>query len=197
MADLAVNPADETAETTIEAPAETVAEIVEPEKTPEQKERDRQAFAERKARQELENLRKENEAYRRRDEEAKAAAEEARRAKLTEEARIKEERDQLAAENEAYKMNSLRERIGREFNLRDEMIPRLIGTDETALRADAEDLVTKGFTKARPRVGTTTSPSGEQGAPGRKYTRAELQDHKFYQANREDIMKAQSEGRIT
>ena len=135
-------------------------------------------------------------AYKRRDEESKAALEEARKAKLSDEARIKEERDQLAAEVEGFRMNALRDKIGREFNLRDEMIPRLIGTDEAAIRADAEDLVQKGFTKARPKVGTPTNPTNDQGPKGATYTKEQLSDPVFFRANEKDIMAAMREGRI-
>jgi hypothetical protein len=41
-----------------------------------------------------------------------------------------------------------------------------------------------------------TGTGGGQSAAGRTYTRAELRDPKFYEANREDITKAAAEGRI-
>lgn len=196
MADLQVaNPAEDTS-------AETVDEVTGQESEPVVKteaERAREAYAarEEKRKAELEALRRENEAYKRRDEESKTAAEEARKAKLSDEARVKEERDQLAAEVEGFRMNALRDKIGREFNLREEMIPRLIGTDEAAIRADAEDLVQKGFTKARPKVGTPTNPTNDQGPKGATYTRKQLNDPVFFRANEKDIMSAMHEGRIT
>lgn len=46
-----------------------------------------------------------------------------------------------------------------------------------------------------PRSSGTDSPGGE--APKRTYTRAQLRDFEFYQANKKDIDLAASEGRIT
>lgn len=154
---------DEPTEEETPAPVEAAPRPAPPEPKPD----NRTAAELRLAQKKLKDLETENAAYKRRDEEK-------RQSDLTKEQKLQEERDSLAAENAALKMDTLRERIGKEFNLRDEVVSRLIGSDEASLRADAEDLAGKGFTKARPRVGSSTDPLREGNPGARKITRDQL-----------------------
>ena len=145
-------------ESTAEAPARAV---------PEPKPDNRTAAELRMAQKRLKDLENENAGYKRRDEEK-------RQSDLTKEQKLQEAHDSLAAENAALKMATLRDRIGKEFNLRDELVARLVGSDEASIRADAEDMAAKGFTKARPRVGSSTDPLREGNPGARKITRDQL-----------------------
>lgn len=115
----------------------------------------------------LKDMETENAGYKRRDEEK-------RQLDLTKEQKLQEAHDTLFAENAALKMATLRERVGKELNLRDELIARLVGSDEASIRADAEDMAAKGFTKARTRVGSPTDPLREGNPGARKITREQL-----------------------
>ena len=70
--------------------------------------------------------------------ERKAAEEQGEFKRLYEQA--KAEAEQAKAEAERIRLETLRERIGREAGLPDALTKRLIGADETELRADAEAL---------------------------------------------------------
>jgi hypothetical protein len=74
----------------------------------------------------------------------------------------------------------------------DDGSPRNVGTQLAALAKSKPYLL-----NIRP-VGSfdTGLGGGRQSAP-RTYTRAELRDPAFYAANRDDILRAQVEGRIT
>jgi hypothetical protein len=151
----------------------------------EKKEKSRDGYALRKAKEEAEALRKENEGYKRRDEEARLA-------KLTDEQRIREERDALQAKVERLELEGLRNKVGAEFKLPPALAERLVGTDEASMRADAADIA-----KLLPKsvVGRVTNPPGE--APqGRIYKRSELQrDPKL--ARSPEVQQALREGRIS
>ena len=127
------------------------------------KDKNRDGYEQRKAKQEADALRKELDGYKRREDEA-------RKAKLTDDERLKEERDSLAAENERLKLDRMRDKIAAEMKLPPALAARLIGTDEESMRADAEDIA-KLLPKTK--VGTAADPVRDnQGVP--TYTRAQL-----------------------
>ena len=136
-------------------------------------------------RKQLDDLRKENDGYKRRQEDE-------RKAKLTEEQRLKEEHAAAIAEVEKLRGERMRDKIAAEFKLPDSLAARLIGTDEESLRADAEELAKL---VARPKAGTNNNPANGTGNK-RVYKASELNDRKFYLANEKDIMAAYQEGRI-
>jgi hypothetical protein len=151
---------------------------------PDPKDQSRAAYEMRQIRKQLEDLRKENEGYKRRDEEA-------RKAKLTQEQRLQEERDAAIAERDTLRMENLRNRVAAEFKLPAAMAARLIGTDEESLRADAEELQKL---LPKPRVGSPTDPPRGGGA-ARIYKRSELRADPRLAASPE-VKQAALEGRV-
>jgi hypothetical protein len=113
------------------------------------KERNRAGYERRLLEKQLEALRRENEGYKRR-------ADEERKAKLTEEQRIKEERDQLQAEVDRLRVERMQAQVAAEFRLPTTLAARLIGTDEEAMRADASE--GPGGPGDQPRRRHTTGP---------------------------------------
>jgi hypothetical protein len=164
--------------------AEEAARTADP-TDPKEKQDNRAAYEARKAREDADKLRKELDGYKRRDEDA-------RKSKLTEDQKLKEERDELAAENSRLKAERLQQKIAAEFKLPDALASRLIGTDEDALRADAEEL---SKLVALRRGGSVTDPARENGQKARIYTRAELQADPKLAASPE-VKQAAIEGRV-
>jgi hypothetical protein len=144
----------------------------------------RAAFEMRQLQQRLEALEKENQGYKRR-------ADEERRAKLSDEQRLREERDELAQRVEEFRIAALQQKIAAEFKLPPSMAVRLIGTDEEAIRADAEDLAKL---LPKPRVGSATDPLRDA-AKGRIYKRSELAADPKLAASPE-VLQAAHEGRV-
>lgn len=165
----------------MEAPAEERGN----EETVDTKERNRTGYERRLLEKQLEALRRENEGYRRR-------ADEERRAKLTEEQRIREERDRLQAEVERLRVERMQAQIAAEFKLPSTLAARLIGTDEEAMRADAAELAKL---LPKPQAGRVTNPAGDL-PQGRIYRRSELaRDAKL--ARSPEVLQALREGRIS
>jgi hypothetical protein len=149
------------------------------------KEQSRRAYELRQKAKRADDLEKELEGYKRREDEA-------RKAKLTEEQRLKEERDEAVARATKLESDILKQKVAAEFKLPSALVARLIGTDEAALRADAEELAKL---LPKPRVGSTTEPvrEGQQGP--RIYKRSELMNNPEL-ARSPEVMKAYQEGRI-
>lgn len=171
---------EQTQETT-----ETEVQDVTQEGSGDDKERARQGFEQRQAAKRLKALEDELAGYKRRDEDA-------RKAKLTEEQRLKEETDNLRQENERLKTERLQTKVAAEFKLPPALAARLIGSDEEALRADAAELAKL---LPKPKAGTVTDPvNGTNGKP--VFKRSQLRDPEFYRANEAAIKLAAREGRI-
>lgn len=149
--------------------------------TPEQK---RVAFELRQTQKREEALKKELEGYKRRDEEK-------RKAEMSEQQKLQEERDALVRERDELRLDNMRAKIGAELKLPATLIARLQGTDEEAMRADAEDLAKL---IPRPRVGSVTDPARGSGTQ-KIYTRAELAADPKLAASPE-VRQAALEGRI-
>ena len=180
LTDPAVNPAEDPAVDPAVNPAEDPA--VDPAANPaagDDKERNRAGYEQRQTKKQLEELQKELDGYKRRDEEA-------RKAKLTEQQRLKEEADQLRADNERLRTERLQQKIAAEFNLPASLAVRLIGTDEDALRADAADLAKL---LPRPKAGTGTNPASDQSSVP-TYTRAQLQKDPVLALKVGDMLRA-------
>jgi hypothetical protein len=128
------------------------------------KEKNRSGYEQRQLKKQLDDLRKELDGYKRRDDDT-------RKAKLTEQERLKEERDNAVAEAEKLRNEAVRNKVAAEFKLPAAMSARLIGSDEEALRADAAELAKL---LPKPRVGSPTDPlkDGPNGIP--TYTRSQL-----------------------
>lgn len=173
------------AETTAPPAAETQETETNPPAAADPKAQSREGYEARKARQEADALRQELEGYKRREDEA-------RKAKLTDQQRLQEERDQLAQENERMKIERMQNKIALEFKLPPALAARLIGTNEDALRADAEDLAKL---LPKPKVGTTTDPVREPGN-AKTYKRSELAASPEL-ARSPEVLQAAREGRIT
>lgn len=137
-------------------------------------------------RKQFEDLQKELDGYKRRDEDQ-------RKAKLTEEQRLKEERDQLAADNEKLRQEAMRTKVAGEFKLPPALAARLIGSDEAAMRADAAELAKL---LPKPKVGSATDPVKDGQQPP-TFKRSQLRDPAFFNTNRDAILQAQRDGRIT
>ena len=79
------------------------------------------------------------------------------------------------------------------------LLKRVAGTTEEEISADVEELKTLGWI-GKVEVPVTPAATGSGHPPpkgdAKTYTRAQLKDPVFYKANREDIMKAVTEGRI-
>lgn len=162
MADEDVTPPDE--QTPDPAPVDP-APAPEPDPSVDPKTGNKAAYEARKAREEAERLRKELDGYKRREDDA-------RKAKLTEEQRIREENEALTAKVTRLETERLQQKVAAEFKLPPALAARLIGSDEDALRADAEEL---SKLVARPRVGSATDPMRDGAAKPRQITRAEMQ----------------------
>ena len=124
-------------------------------------------------------------AYKRREDEA-------RKAKLTEEERLREESTLLKAENERLKAEHLQGKIAAEYGLPAALAGRLIGSDEASLRADAEDLARLLPPK---KVGTTSNPPRDT-VTAKTYSRADLARDPRLAASPE-VRQAAREGRVT
>jgi len=171
-------------DTEITDPIETVDAPETPEIDP--KEANRKGFEQRQEKKRLEDLTRELEGYKRREEEA-------RKATLTETQRLKEELDAIKAERERETMQRLKEKVAAKFKLPDVFVNRLVGSDETSLEADAEEISKQ---LPRQRVGVTSDPVKETTSPSRTYKESQLSDRAFYKAHEADILKAYREGRI-
>lgn len=181
-----------TEETTEETTEQTAAAATEEAEAPPAEEKidgrtvegKRAAFEMRQLQQRLETLEKENQVYKRR-------ADEERKAKLSEEQRLREERDELAQKVERFRVAALQEKVAAELKLPSAFAPLLVGSDEDALRAHAEEL-SKFLPK--PRVGSPTDPLRDA-AKGRVYKRSELAaDPKL--AMSPEVLQAAHEGRV-
>ena len=155
-----------------------------PPKPADPKDQARNAYDARQAAKRADDLQKELDGYKRREEDA-------RKATLSKEQALQEDRDKLATENEKLRAEKLRDKIAAEFKLPPVLAARLIGSDEESLRADAEE-VAKLIPK--PVAGSPTNPVREQGS-ARIYTREELRTNPKLAASAE-VRQAASEGRI-
>lgn len=150
------------------------------------KQESRTAFDAREARKQAEALRKELDGYKRREEDARKAA-------LTETQLLKEQNDELMAKFARMEAREMQTRIAAEFQLPAALAARLIGTDEDALRADAQEL--QSLLPPR-KVGSATDPARDASAPkARIYTRAELAANPAL-ARSAEVRQAAAEGRI-
>ncbi len=127
------------------------------------KEQSRRAYEMRQKAKRADELAKELEGYKRREEDA-------RKAKLTEEQRLREERDVAVAKAEKVEMEMRRQKIGAKYKLDQVFIDVLIGSDDAAMEAHAEEMARR---LPRSRVGNTTEPGKEQTGPP-TYTREQL-----------------------
>jgi len=143
------------------------------------------AYEARKANERAKALEKELEGYKRRDEDT-------RKAKLTEDERLKEELKIAQDKVARLETKALQDKVAAEYKLPPVLGARLIGSDEDSLRADAEELA-----KLLPprRGGSPTDPARDTGQKTRIYTRAELQaDPKL--AASDEVRQANAEGRV-
>jgi len=130
---------------------------------------------------ERERLTKERDAY-------KAREEQRENANLTETERLKVERDQMKAQLEKTRLGSLKEQIAREQGLPPGFGARLQGSDEHAIRADAEAI--------KREIPVKRNDGREAPAPTQRvYKRSELAADPKLAASPE-VRKAAAEGRI-
>jgi len=110
--------------------------------------------------------------------------------------RLQEERDALKSERDILNLKTLQREVADEKGLTPAQARRLVGSTREELEADADDILASfPVTPAKPKFGDVG-----QGARGESaahiYTRSELNDFTFYQANKADIQLAYKEGRI-
>lgn len=169
---------------TVSEPIEVLTEIEEVEEKPEPQKQEIPAEVKRalqKANKEAETLRLKLKDFEDRDK--------------TDAQKLQEERDALKFELENLSLQALRREVADEKGLTLAQAKRLIGTTREEMEADADDLLAT-FPKTKPVFGDVgQGPRGES-AP-RIYSRDELNNFAFYQKNKEDILLAQKEGRIT
>lgn len=109
--------------------------------------------------------------------------------------KLQEERDALRAERDALALQSLRREVADEKGLTPAQARRLIGTTREEMEADADDLIA-AFPKPKPAFGSV-GQGARTDAAARVYKQAELNDHAFFLAHKDDILAAYREGRIT
>jgi len=110
--------------------------------------------------------------------------------------KLQEERDALLKERDSLSINQLRREVADEKGLTPAQARRLVGSTREELEADADDILTAfPATAPKPKFGDVGQGTrGESAA--RIYSRSELNDFSFYQANKNDILLAYKEGRI-
>ena len=143
-------------------------------------------------RKQLSDLKAENEGYKRRDEEA-------RKARLSDEERVREEVETLRAERDRIASENMRRKVASEYKLPDAFINRLVGSDEDSLRADAEELASL---LPKPKIGSVSNPvSSNAGISDVRRTFKSSDIERMPQAEferrRGEIMQAYKEGRVT
>jgi len=114
----------------------------------------------------------------------------------TEAQRLQEERDALKAERDSLQQAQLRREVADEKGLTPAQARRLVGSTREELEADAEDIIASFPVKTAPKFGDVGQGTRGESAQ-RIYTRSEISDFTFYQKNKEDILLAAKEGRIT
>lgn len=152
-------------------------------------EKAREGYEARKSKEriQLDELTAELAGYKRRDEEA-------RKAELTKEALLQEERDRAVEESTRLKRQITQAQIGAELKLPRTLWDRITGSDDAAMRADAEELAK---IVARPRAGSVTDPGKETSGGSVTFKRSQIADRAFYLANEKAIQEAYRDGRIT
>lgn len=175
-------------ETTPEAPEQPEAPETPPAETaPEAPEADYKAEAEK-----WKALSRQNEAQ------AKANAEKAKRfdefeeAQKTELQKAEERAAEAVARAEKAEQTALRAEVAANTGV---PLNLLHGTTAEELQASADAALAWRAPKASGVGGADLGASGS--GPARTYTRAQIADSAFYQANKSDILTAQREGRIT
>jgi hypothetical protein len=116
-------------------------------------------------------------------------------ANKTAEEKLVGERDALKSENEKLRLETLRRDVAAEKGIDPKAMNRLQGTTREELEADADSLL-QILKPGKAPFGDVGQGSRNAGG-SRIYTRAELNDHTFFTANKQDILLAQQEGRIT
>ena len=142
----------------------------------------REGYQMRQMQKQLDALKAENEGFKRRSDEE-------RKAKLTEEQRIREERDQFAQEIEKLKTERLQEKVRAKYKIPD-AIP-LVGSDEEALNAHAQEIARY---LPKPKIGSITDPVRDH-AGAKTYKRSELRNNPMLAASPE-VRQAARENRI-
>jgi len=115
----------------------------------------------------------------------------------TEAQKLQEERDALLAERDSLHMAQMRREVADEMGLTPAQAKRLVGSTREELEADAAEIAaTFPTTPAKPKFGDVgQGPRGDSAQ--RVYTRAQIANFAFYEANKADILLAEREGRIT
>ena len=110
--------------------------------------------------------------------------------------KLQEERDALKAERDSLSLETMRREVAEEKGLTPAQARRLVGSTREELEADADDVLSAfPVTPAKPVFGDVGQGTRGESAQ-RVYTTSELNDFAFFQSHREDILKAQLEGRI-
>lgn len=163
--------------------------------------------------EQLAEARREAANYRRQLRDAEAERDRLAQAQMTEAERVAAERDRLAAELETTRAAARTAQLRAEVTAAaaaagipaDDAMALLAETitydDETGAPVGVQAAV-QALAKAKPYLVQHTTPAqfgpGATSTPGGPvtYTRAQLADRAFYEANREDILRAANEGRI-
>jgi hypothetical protein len=114
----------------------------------------------------------------------------------TETQKLQEERDALLNERNTLALENLRREVADEKGLTPAQARRLVGSSREELEADADDVIATFPVKTKPVFGDV-GQGARAGSAQRVYTTKEISDFQFYQKNKEDILLAQREGRIT
>lgn len=170
-------------ETVSEAPAE-ISEQTEatPSNTPQDGVPDEVKRALKKANKEAETLRLKLKEYEDRDK--------------TDLQKLQEERDALRQERDSLTFNQLRREVADEKGLTPAQAKRLVGSTREELEADADDILSSFPAASKPKFGDVGQGARTEKSAQRVYSRSELNDFSFYQANKADILLAYKEGRI-
>ena len=110
--------------------------------------------------------------------------------------RLHEERDTLKSERDSLNLKTLQREVADEKGLTAAQARRLVGSTREELEADADDILSAfPAAPAKPKFGDVGQGARGESAQ-RIYSRSELNDFTFYQANKADIALAYKEGRI-
>lgn len=118
-------------------------------------------------------------------------------------ATLTQERDSAVKERDAARADVVKSqrdaivaRVAADLRLPAKLAERLQGDDEAAIRADAAALLEGLAPAPAPDIDARTGNADQQ-TQAPTFTRAQLRDPQFYQANRDAIMAAVRDGRIS
>jgi len=111
--------------------------------------------------------------------------------------KLQEERDALKFERDSLTLSQLRREVADEKGLTPAQAKRLVGSTREEFEADADEILAAFPTKTAPKFGDVGQGARGEKTGQRIYTRSEIGNFEFYMKNKDDILLASREGRIT